>query len=55
MSEFLNIKIFFAKGYTPSWSGEFFIVSKIRNTVPQTYIINDLNGQEITGSFYEKD
>ena len=36
-------------------SKEFFIVKKIKNTVPWTYEINDLNGEEIVGSFYEKE
>ena len=44
----------FAKGYAPNWPEEVFVVSKIKNTVPWTYVISDLNGEEITGSFYEK-
>ena len=32
-----------------------FVISKIKNTVPSTYLINDLNDEEITGSFYEKE
>ena len=48
-------KNIFAKGYTPNWSEEVFIISKIKNTVPWTYAINDLNGEQITGSFYEKE
>ena len=32
-----------AKGYTPKWSEEVFVISKIKNTVPWTYVINDLN------------
>ena len=48
-------KDIFAKGYTPNWSEEVFVVSKIKNTVPWTYVINDLSGEEITGSFYEKE
>ena len=32
-----------------------FIISKINNTVPWTYVISDLNGEDITGSFYEKE
>ena len=48
-------KKIFAKGYTPNWSEEVFVVSKIKNTVPWTYVINELNGEEITGSFYEKE
>ena len=34
---------------------EVFVISKIKNTVPWTYVINYLNGEEITGSFYEKE
>ena len=52
ISKYKNI---FAKGYTPNWSEEIFVISKIKNTVSWTYIINDLNGEVITGSFYEKE
>ena len=52
ISKYKNI---FAKGYAPNWSEEVFVVSKIKNTVPWTYVINELNGEEITGSFYEKE
>ena len=31
-----------------------FVISKIKNNVPWLYIINGLNGEEITGTFYEK-
>ena len=31
------------------------MIKKIRNTVPWTYVIDDLNGEEITGTFYEKE
>ena len=48
-------KNMFAKGYVPNWSEEVFVVNKIKNTVPWTYEINDLNGEEIVGSFYEKE
>ena len=48
-------KIIFAIGYTPNFSEEVFIISKIKNTVPWTYVINDLNGKEIIGTFYEKE
>ena len=33
---------------------KFFLISKIKSTVPRTYIINDLNGKKIVGKFYEK-
>ena len=45
----------FAKGYTQNWSEEIFLIKKIRNTAPWTYVINDLNGEEITGTFYENE
>ena len=45
----------FAKAYLPNWSKEVFIISKIKNTVPWTYVINDLNDKEITGTFYKKE
>ena len=51
ISKYKNI---FAKGYTRNWSEEVFFVSKIKNTVPWTYVINDLNREEIIGTFYEK-
>ena len=47
-------KNIFAKAYTQNWLEEVFVVSKIKNTVPWTYVISDLNGEPFTGSFYEK-
>ena len=38
----------------PNWSEEIFLIKKI-NTVPWTYVIKDLNGEEIIGTFYEKE
>ena len=52
ISKYKNI---FAKRYAPNWSEEVFIVSKVKNTVPWTCVINDLNGEEINGTFYEKE
>ena len=46
-------KKFFAKGYTKDWSEEVFLIKKVRNTVPWKYVINDLNGKEIAGTFYK--
>ena len=37
-----NFKNIFAKGYTPNWSKEIFIVDKINDTVPYTYNLKDL-------------
>ena len=50
ISKYKNI---FAKGCAPNWSEEVFVNNKIKNKVPWTYVINDLNGEEIIGSFYE--
>ena len=53
MSKYKNI---FAKGYTANWSEEVFVIKKVKNTaVPWTYVINDLIGEEIIGTFYEKE
>ena len=51
ISKYKNI---FAKRYTPNWLEEVFVISKIKNTVPWTYVISDLNGENIVGTFYEK-
>ena len=48
-------KIIFAKGYTENWSERLFVIGKIKNTVPWTYVICDLNGEPIVGTFYEKE
>ena len=48
ISKYKNI---FAKGYTPDWFEEGFVIKK----VPWTCAINDLNGEEIIGIFYEKE
>ena len=45
-SKYKNI---FAKGYTPNWSKEVFVIKEVINTVPWTYLINDINGEEIIG------
>ena len=44
-------KSIFAKGYTQNWSEEVFIITKIKNTFPWTYVISDLNGEPIVGTF----
>ena len=47
ISKYKNI---FAKGYAPNWSEEIFVIKKIKNTVPLTYHISNLNGEEIVGT-----
>ena len=48
-------KNIFAEGYTPNWSEEVFIIKKIKNAVPWTYVINHLKDEEIIGTFYEEE
>ena len=42
ISTYKNIS---AKGYTPNWSEEAFVINEIKNAVPWTYPISDLNGE----------
>ena len=44
-----------ANEYTPNWFEQVFVIKKVKITVPWTYVINDLNGKEIIGTFYEKE
>ena len=53
--EYQNTKNIFAERYTPSWSEEVFLIKEVKNTVPLTNVINDLNGEEIIGTFHEKE
>ena len=52
ISKYKNI---FAKGYTPNWSEEAFVIKNVKNTAPWTYVISDLNGENIIGTFHEKE
>ena len=52
ISKYKNI---FAKGYIPNWSEEVFVIKKVKNTVPWTNFVNDLNDEEIILTFYEKE
>ena len=51
ISKYKNV---FAKGYTPNQSEEVFVIKKVKITVSWTYVINDLNRDEVAGTFYEK-
>ena len=48
-------KNIFTRGYTPNWSEESFVIKEIKSTVTWSYVINDLNGEEINEIFYEKE
>ena len=52
ISKYKNI---FVKDYVPSWSEKVFVIKKVKNAVLWTYVINDLNGKEIVGTFYENE
>ena len=55
MSEYKNIKIFLQKITLQIGLKVVFVIKKVKNTVPWTYVINDLNGKEIVGTFYENE
>ena len=51
-----NVKVskykkIFAKGYVSKWPEEVFVITKIKNTAPWRYVIRDLTGEEIVGTF----
>ena len=52
ISKYKNI---FQKCYTTNWSEEAFLIKKVKNTMPRTYVINDLYGKVFFLKFYEKE
>ena len=48
-------KSLFTKGYMPNWTEEIFVVKEVKETVPYTYVIEDLQGDTIDGTFYEQE
>ena len=52
ISKYKNIS---AKGYVPNWSEDVFVIKEVRNTVPQTHIVSNLNDKEIVGTFHQKE
>ena len=52
ISKYENI---FARRYTPNWSEKVLLIKKVKNSVPQTYVINYLNGEETVRMFYESE
>ena len=58
VSDYVRIskyKSIFSKGCTPNFSKEVFVIKEVKNTGPWTYVINDLKGEEIVGTFHEKE
>jgi len=50
-----RMKAIFEKGYLPNWTEELYVIDKVQKTIPPTYKLKDLLGEEIEGSFYEKE
>ena len=49
----LKYRNIFSKGYVSNLSEEVFVIKKVKNTVPWTYVTNDFNVIEIE-TFFEK-
>ena len=45
----------FAKDYVPNWSEEVFVIKKAKYTIPWTYVSSEFKGEEIVGTFYQKE
>lgn len=43
----------FDKSYEPNWSNEIFRIVKVCLTNPRTYLLKDIAGEDIKGSFYD--
>ena len=52
ISKYKNI---FATVYVPNWSEEVSVITEVKNSVPWAYIISNRKGEEIVGTFYEKE
>ena len=52
---FSKIDFPFRKGYKPQFTDEIFEISAISTKKPPTYIIKDLEKEEILGKVYEKE
>ena len=49
-----KFEVVFAKGYVPNWSEEAFVIKNVKNTVPWTYVIRDLNSKKFVERFTKK-
>jgi hypothetical protein len=51
-----KVKKVFEKGSSANYQSERFIIRKIKhNTVPRTYVLQDMSGQELEGGFYRQE
>ena len=52
LSKYKNI---FPEMYVSNWSQKVFVIKKVKNAFLWTYVISDLNGEDIAATFYEKE
>ena len=45
----------FGKAYHAGWTGEVFRINAVRRTKPRTYVLEDLQGEVISGTFYPQE
>jgi hypothetical protein len=50
-----SYKYTFNNKYNSNWNQEIFIITEILNTKPTTYMIKDLDCEEIIGTFYNEE
>lgn len=43
------------KGYKPNWGKDIFTINKVKDAAPWTYITENLNSEEVVGTFYEQE
>ena len=55
MLEYQNTKTFLLKGICLIGVKKYLLLKKLKIPFPWTYVSNDLNGEEIIGTFYEKE
>ncbi len=53
--EYTGGNLILKKGYTKRWTNELFEIVDVVGTVPWTYKLCDLKGEEILGSFYSQE
>ena len=54
MSEYQTIKILLQEALFQIGLKKFLWLKKVKNTAPWTYVISDLDGEQIIGTFYKK-
>ena len=51
-SKYKNI---FAKSYVPNWSEDIYVILKVKNSVPWTYVISDFKSEKSVGMLPKKE